>query len=287
MTGRARAESRQVEVAEMSRSLKILARELEIPVVALSQLSRNLEQRQDKRPMLSDLRESGCLTASTRVLRADTGAEVTMGELLLSGERNIPVWSLDENLKVVPATMTHVFPSGVKETFALRLASGRVVEASPNHPFRTLHGWSRLDELAVGTMLASVDHELADLLGGSVRVQDGEIRQEPSAVAVLAKPDLVWDTVVAIEPLGPQPVYDATVLGTHNFIANGIVVHNSLEQDADVVMFLYRDEMYHSDSADKGIAEVIVAKHRSGPTGVTQLAFLPQYTRFAEMPRNM
>ena len=118
MTGRQRAESRQVEVAEMSRSLKILARELEIPVIALSQLSRTLESRQDKRPLLSDLRESG-----------------------------------------------------------------------------------------------------------------------------------------------------------------------SLEQDADVVMFLYRDEMYNPESNDKGMAEVIVAKHRNGPTGITQLAFLSQYTRFANMAR--
>jgi replicative DNA helicase len=285
MTGRGRAENRQVEVAEMSRSLKILARELEIPVMALSQLSRTLEQRQDKRPMLSDLRESGCLTANSRVLRADTGAEVTMGELLLTGERNIPVWSLDENLRVVPATMTHVFPSGIKEVFALRLASGRVVEASANHPFRTLNGWKALEDLAVGSRLASVDDAAAPIVGAVVTPVPAELRPQP--VALLTEPDLVWDTVVAIEPLGPQPVYDATVLGTHNFIANGIAVHNSLEQDADVVMFLYRDELYHPDSADKGIAEVIVAKHRSGPTGVTQLAFLPQYTRFASMPRTM
>ena len=48
----------------------------------------------------------------------------------------------------------------------------------------------------------------------------------------------------------------------------------SLEQDADVVMFLYRDEMYNPESSDKGMAEIIVAKHRNGPTGITQLAFL-------------
>lgn len=118
MTGRSTAESRQVEVAEISRGLKILARELQCPVVGISQLSRNLEARQDKRPMLSDLRESG-----------------------------------------------------------------------------------------------------------------------------------------------------------------------SIEQDADVVMFLYRDEVYNQDSVDSGMAEVIVAKHRNGPTGTVKLAWIPRYTRFANMAR--
>jgi len=118
MTGNSRAENRQVEVAEISRGLKILARELQCPVVALAQLNRSLEQRADKRPMLSDLRESG-----------------------------------------------------------------------------------------------------------------------------------------------------------------------SLEQDADVVVFLYRDEHYNTDSADRGTAEVLVAKHRAGPTGMVRLAFLDHYTKFANMAR--
>jgi replicative DNA helicase len=118
MTGRSTAESRQVEVSEISRGLKILARELETPVVGLSQLSRGLETRQDKRPLLADLRESG-----------------------------------------------------------------------------------------------------------------------------------------------------------------------SIEQDADVVIFIYRDEVYNTESPDMGTAEIIISKNRNGPTGTVRLAFLPHYTRFANMPR--
>ena len=59
----------------------------------------------------------------------------------------------------------------------------------------------------------------------------------------------------------------------------------SLEQDADVVMFLYRDEIYNPDTADRGVAEVILAKHRNGPTGKVQLSFLEQYTKFVNMAR--
>jgi replicative DNA helicase len=104
-------------------------------------------------------------------------------------------------------------------------------------------------------------------------------------LAALASSDVFWDEVVGIDPLGERPVYDATVLGTHNFVANGVVVHNSIEQDADVVMFLYRDEVYHPDTADKDTAEVIVAKHRSGRTGVCRLVFLDYCTMFANMAR--
>jgi replicative DNA helicase len=153
MTSGKKYESRQQEVSDFSRSLKLMAKELNVPVVAISQLNRGPEQRTDKKPMISDLRESGCLTANTRILRADNGAEVTFGELIRTGERPL-VWSLDERKRMVARPMTNVFPSGHKEVFKLRLASGREVEATANHPFMAFGGWTPLGELTVGDRLA-------------------------------------------------------------------------------------------------------------------------------------
>jgi replicative DNA helicase len=337
MSGGASSENRQLEVSEISRGLKILARELEVPIIALSQLSRNLETRTDKRPMLADLRESGCLTADTRLVRADTNAEVTLGELVESGATGVPVWSLDEHYRLVEGTVTAAFSSGVKPVYRLHFASGRTVDASANHPFLTLDGWVRVEDLDVGAHLASGrrlpatdrpatmadadiipkqvwDHvrhksladagmsarDLAAALDmsycGSALYKSGCSRARMERVAVatgdqwladLASSDVLWDRLTAIEPLGEMEVFDATVEPHHNFVANGVIAHNSLEQDADVVMFLYRDEVYNKESSDKAMAELIIAKHRSGPTGVVRLVFRGQYTKFGNAARGV
>jgi replicative DNA helicase len=105
-------------------------------------------------------------------------------------------------------------------------------------------------------------------------------------LALLAASDVYWDRVVSIEPDGVEEVYDLTVEGLHNFLAEDIVVHNSIEQDADVVMFIYRDEYYNRESERLGEADVIVAKHRNGPIGEVALTFLPKYPKFANLYRD-
>ena len=542
MSSGKKVESRQQEVSEFSRALKLLAKELDVPVVALSQLNRGAEQRQDKKPQVSDLRESGCLAGDTRILRADTGAETTMRELFDSGEKDVPVWALADDLRYVKRPMTHVFSTGTKPVYKLRLASGHEVRATANHKFFTYDGWTALGDLTAGERLGIPrhvcapeqetqwdDHEvvmLAHLIGdGSfvrrqpiryASIDENNLRVVTSAAAhfgitpvrdehaasrctslrlpapyrlthgrrnpiagwldgmglfgarshekfvpqavfslpkrqiklflhhlwatdgsvtvnknqrggriyysstsrrladdvsrllmrfgivgrikstqksayrpshtvdisgtedqlmfleqigvhgdrsrnvehlleilrdikhntnvdtmpidvwddvrriieqkgithrsfqealgtrycgsalyktapsrtrmarviealdtheldMIAMNDLYWDRILSITHDGEEEVFDATVVGSHNFIANGVTVHNSIEQDADMVILLHREDVYDKESPRAGEADVIVAKHRNGPTKTIVVAFQGHYSRFANM----
>jgi len=117
------------------------------------------------------------------------------------------------------------------------------------------------------------------------RTRIGRIAQvlDDAQLEMLATNDVFWDTISSIESIGHQPVYDATVLGTHNFVANGITLHNSIEQDSDVVILLHREDQYEKESPRAGEADLIVAKHRNGPTATVTVAFQGHYSRFVDM----
>jgi replicative DNA helicase len=102
------------------------------------------------------------------------------------------------------------------------------------------------------------------------------------ALKTQAESDLFWDRVVAIEPDGEEEVFDLTVPGPASWLADGIVSHNSgaIEQDADVILFIHREDRYDPDSPNKGMAEIIIGKQRNGPIGSVTLTFLGQYTKF-------
>jgi replicative DNA helicase len=436
MSGNKKAESRQQEVSELSRALKLLAKELEVPVIAMSQLNRGAEQRTDKKPQLSTC-ASPAACPPARACCAPTPAPRRRSASCSRGRHDVPVWSLDDSLRYVRRHLTHVFSTGRREVFELRLASGKVLRATANHPLLTPDGWRALGTLAPGSAVAVprhvpapqveaawdddavIDHaeqvalartqgrataaavaqlpkrqvrlflrrlwEHAGDLGASgsaprllvegplasdvsmlllrfgisvvraeaggaqagqaeLRVVDaddrarflteiaragsaeaafGDVRRElggsaaepggpvwarvgtvltrtpatpartvlgevagelaRGGLALHAVNDVLWDEVVEATAVGVQEVFDATVVGTHNFVADGVAVHNSIEQDADMVVLLHREDAYEKESPRAGEADFIVAKHRNGPTGTITVAFQGHYSRFVDM----
>ena len=138
--------NRVQEISFISRNLKELARELNVPLISAAQLSRAVEQRQDKRPVLSDLRESGCVTGESLVYLPNCGYSVPIADLI--GQTGFRVMSLNtETWQAEPAIVTNSFCTGIKPVYKLTTALGRNIRVTANHKFLTIDGWKRLDEL--------------------------------------------------------------------------------------------------------------------------------------------
>jgi replicative DNA helicase len=200
-----------------------------------------------------------------------SGAEqlgVFVAEVGGFGPRAEPIRRLAEHLRGVrPNTNVDSLPIEIFDQVRARMAQRGVTHREMTALRGTAHGGSAHFRFAPSRAV------VADY----ARLLDDE------ALARSATSDLFWDAVSRVEPAGREPVYDLTVPGPASWLADGIVSHNSgaIEQDADAILFIYRDEYYNPETTDRrGIAELILAKQRNGPTGKVMVKFTSSCTRF-------
>jgi len=153
------------------------------------------------------------------------------------------------------------------------------IDDTPGISVNEMRSKCRRLKIEKGLDLIIVDY--LQLMSGSRRSENRqqEVSEISRSLKALAKE--MDAPVIALSQLSRAP----EARSDHRPMLSDLRESGSIEQDADLVMFLYRDEYYHKDTDKKNIAEVIIAKQRNGPTGTVELVWLGQYTKFANLDR--
>ena len=246
-------ENRVQEISQITRNLKGFAREFDTPIIILSQLSRNVESRNNKRPILSDLRESGCIHLTNSEFINYLNNKKTQSE-----RTTLELFSLSQ-FKLQNSLLFKCQFTGLKITFNIKTHYGLSIFATSTHQFFYQNLWIKLIR---GKKNALLKTNLSQFFKKNLYKT------------------IISETVKNIKYANLKNVYDFEVVKNKNFLKNGFILHNSIEQDADIVLMLYRDEYYNEQTKDKNIAEIIIAKHRNGPIGTVKLYFDSYLTKF-------
>jgi replicative DNA helicase len=154
-------------------------------------------------------------------------------------------------------------------------SSGIIIDDTPGITVAEIRAKCRKLKIEKDIGLVVIDYLQLITGSGKTNSREQEIAEISRSLKILAKELAI--PVIALSQLSRAP----EARPDHRPMLQDLRESGSIEQDADVVMFIYRDDYYNQESEKPNIAEIIISKNRSGPLGTTELLWMPQYTKFA------
>ena len=242
-------ENRSQEIGNITRTLKLLAQQINSTIFVLSQLNRNIENRSNKRPLLSDLRESGCID-HLHIPKIKKQHKEHYIETIHCF-RYFYLLNRINHLQLYRNPKQHIF--------LLINRTQSFISLTHNHQLLKHNTWIKKDHFK-SSEFHSIKYK--NSLNSFFQLE----LCIPSSVTYLKK----------------NHVYDLSLKVYHNFLIGEHLVHNSIEQDADLILMLYKDQ----ENTKNQIIDVIIAKNRHGPIGSFQLLFQAEICKFNQLQRN-
>ena len=242
-------DNRSQEIGNITRDLKLLAQTINSTIIILSQLNRNIENRSNKRPLLSDLRESGCID-SYHLPKIKKQSQLRYIETIHIF-KHFYLLNRISNLHLIRTPQQHIFLL-INRTFD-------VIYLTHNHRILEYRTWKKKDHIKQ-EQLHSIKYNSS--LNSLFNVELCPTQQIKYSKRYYA--------------------YDLSLKNYHNFLLKRYLIHNSIEQDADLILMLYKD----NNSTNNQIVDIIVAKNRHGPIGHFQLTFQAEICKFNHLEQN-
>nr|YP_009392764.1 Replication helicase subunit [Bostrychia tenella]ARW61326.1 Replication helicase subunit [Bostrychia tenella] len=255
--------NRNQELSYITRKLKLLAQFLKLPVIVLSQLNRNIETRSERKPLLSDLKEGGCIDYTDNIkLSSLLNNDINLVNLKIIHQSLIKTETISNNKTTKKYTHKKLKKEiYISPKYIFKCEVGKkILSLTNNHKYLSQDSWIRTYKILNCTKINCIEKNYKDQLKLNKKISINYINQVKFSIY--------------------SKSYDINTENHFNFVSKQTILHNSIEQDADIVMILYYSSEENVELKDKRILDIIICKNRNGPTGSCKIAFIPTTTVF-------